>query len=133
VARAGAGECDLVMHGVFAGEPRGAYRLANGMIRSDRIGDPLTTEAVVRAGASTPGQEVTYSCAPPGSGQRLGVDRDQDGFFDRDELDAGIDPADPSSVPPGATTSTTSTTVATTSTTTSTLPVGFHAILGRKL
>lgn len=32
-----------------------------------------------------------------------GVDRDEDGFLDRDELDAGSDPADATSVPPAAT------------------------------
>jgi hypothetical protein len=32
---------------------------------------------------------------------RIGVDRDEDGFFDRDEIDAGSDPADPSSIPGG--------------------------------
>ncbi len=38
---------------------------------------------------------------PPGSGRRIGVDRDEDGFFDRNELDAGTDPADPASLPGG--------------------------------
>ena len=36
---------------------------------------------------------------PPGSGARIGVDRDDDGVLDRDELDAGTDPADPHSTP----------------------------------
>ena len=36
---------------------------------------------------------------PPGSGTRIGVDRDEDGFLDRNELDAGTDPADPDSFP----------------------------------
>jgi len=36
---------------------------------------------------------------PPGSGIRIGIDRDLDGFYDRDELDAGSDPADPASRP----------------------------------
>jgi hypothetical protein len=34
---------------------------------------------------------------PPGTGTRLGIDRDGDGRRDRDELDAGTDPADPTS------------------------------------
>jgi hypothetical protein len=53
----------------------------------------------------------------------VGVDRDLDGFFDRDELDAGSDPADPGSIPPGGTTTTTTTTVPGSTTTTTTLPV----------
>jgi hypothetical protein len=36
---------------------------------------------------------------PPGNGLRAGIDRDEDGYFDRDELDAGSDPADPNSTP----------------------------------
>jgi hypothetical protein len=59
---------------------------------------------------------------PPGSGTRIGVDRDGDGFFDRTELDAGSNPADPGSIPGGTTTTTTTTTSTTTSTTTTTLP-----------
>src|SRR5207249_3815272 len=57
---------------------------------------------------------------PPGSGQRVGIDRDEDGFFDRDELDAGSDPADAASIPGGGptTTSITTTTTSTSSTTT---------------
>jgi len=34
-----------------------------------------------------------------GSGERIGIDRDEDGIFDRDELDACSDPANAASVP----------------------------------
>jgi len=40
---------------------------------------------------------------PVGSGDRMGIDRDEDGYFDRDELDAGSNPADPLSIPMAAT------------------------------
>lgn len=36
---------------------------------------------------------------PPGSGGRIGVDRDEDTYLDGDERDAGSDPGDPASVP----------------------------------
>jgi hypothetical protein len=42
---------------------------------------------------------VTYTCVPPGSGQRIGVDRDGDGFWDGDERAAHADPADPADTP----------------------------------
>ncbi len=45
------------------------------------------------------GAEVTFTLVPAGSESRIGVDRDEDGFFDRDELDAGSNPADPASTP----------------------------------
>ena len=42
---------------------------------------------------------MTYTCTPPGSGERLGVDRDGDGAWDGDERAAHTDPADPASRP----------------------------------
>jgi len=90
-------ECDLVVKGTIAGEQRGAW-LTGGLVQTDRDGETLT-DAAVRALANTPGQELTFTCVPPGSGERIGIDRDDDGAYDRDELDAGTDPADPNSFP----------------------------------
>ena len=93
-------ECDLVVKGTVGGEARGwVYQPASGQMRSDRASEPLLTPAQLEALAETPGQDLTYTCAPPGSGVRIGVDRDEDGFFDRDELDGGSDPADPGDTP----------------------------------
>jgi YVTN family beta-propeller protein len=99
VARAAAGECDVVVKGVVAGEARGFVRQPGGLFVSDRADELPLSDAAVRALAATPGQALTYTCVPPGEGQRVGVDRDLDGFYDRDELDAGSDPADPNSFP----------------------------------
>lgn len=55
------------------------------------LGDLLDLAAI--------GTEVTFTAVPVGCEMRLGVDRDLDGFFDRDELDAGSDPGDPESTP----------------------------------
>jgi DNA-binding beta-propeller fold protein YncE len=99
--RAAAGDCDLIAKGMLAGEARGWVRLSDGTFQSDREAEVPIGDSALRAVASTAGQEVTYTCVPPGSGMRAGVDRDQDGVFDRDELDAGSDPADPQSVPSG--------------------------------
>jgi len=94
-------QCNLVVKGTIAGEQRGAW-LTGGSFQTDRDVETLS-DAALRALASTAGQELTYTCVPPGSGERIGVDRDEDGFFDRDELDAGSDPANPNSVPGGPT------------------------------
>jgi len=101
VGAPGARECDLVVKGVVDGETRGwVYRPEVDGYRSDRSAELLATEAALRALAAG-GATLTYTCAPPGSGSRMGVDRDDDGFFDRDEIDQGSDPADPRSFPGG--------------------------------
>ncbi len=104
IARAALNECDLTVKGTVSGQARGWYRTAAGTFRSDRVAEPLLSDGGLtglRTRANTAGQELTYTCVPPGSGLRVGIDRDEDGFFDRDELDAGSDPADAASQPLG--------------------------------
>jgi len=96
IARATVGECDVVVKGVQAGEDRG-WLLVGGTFQSDRL-TQTNTDAELRTQAAG-GEPRTYTCVPPGSGERIGVDRDEDGAYDADELDAGSDPADPSSTP----------------------------------
>ncbi len=123
-ARADLGECDLAVQGVVGGLARGAVRLANGTFQMDRQAEAPLDDGSLRALAATPGQPLTFTCVPPGSGSRVGVDRDEDGTFDRDELDAGTDPADPQSYPgaPPTTTTVSSTSTTTSTVTTTTLP-----------
>jgi hypothetical protein len=42
---------------------------------------------------AAPGAEQTYTIVPRGTGWRIGIDRDADGYPDRDEIDFGSDPA----------------------------------------
>src|SRR5262249_25481690 len=97
-ARAAAGDCDLVVKGAA----RGWLLVAGGLFVADRAADAPVPDATLRALAATPGQELTFTCVPPGSGTRVGRDRDEDGFLDRAEMDAGTDPADAASHPSGA-------------------------------
>jgi hypothetical protein len=65
------------------------------------------------------------------------VDRDEDMFLDRTEIDAGSDPADPSSIPGGPTTTSTTSTTTTTgpgssTTTSTTMPAGGLVLIQTK-
>ncbi len=102
-------ECDVVVKGTVSGEARGWLRQSNGTFISDRASEAAISDSALRAFASVPGQELTYTCVPPGSGTRIGIDRDEDGFRDRTEIDAGTDPANPASFPGGPTTTPTAT------------------------
>ena len=67
--------------------------------RTDHRALPAITDAALRRVATELGHPVTYTCVPLGSGVRIGVDRDGDGFWDGDERDAHSDPADLTSTP----------------------------------
>jgi hypothetical protein len=96
--RADAGECDLVAKTELGGVEVGFVYAGAGAFRRDRRFLPPISEAWLRLLAVS-GHPVTYTCTPPGSGRRVGVDRDGDGAWDGDERAAGTDPADPSSTP----------------------------------
>jgi hypothetical protein len=72
-------ECDLIVKGSIAGVQRGALLLANGQFRTDK--NELFSDATLRALVNTEGP-LTYTCVPPGSGTRMGIDRDEDGVLD---------------------------------------------------
>ena len=100
IARAGAGDCDLVAHGVLDGAMRGwLYDPAARAFRPDRAAEPAVDATTLRAQAKRAGQERTLTCVPPGAGPHRALDRDADGALDRDELDAGSDPASAASRP----------------------------------
>ncbi|MDX2166512.1 MAG: hypothetical protein SF182_05590 [Deltaproteobacteria bacterium] len=99
IARAAAGECDLIVKGNVAGTPRGWYRDGSGNFVSDKTSEGAISDGTLRAKAAIAGQELTYTAMPLGSAVRAGVDRDEDGFRDADELAAGSDPSDPNSTP----------------------------------
>lgn len=92
----------LVVKGRQAGLVRGyAWVPTSSHFQSDRAAETLAQSALQSAGAS--GNELTFTVVPKGSETRIGIDRDLDGYLDRDELDAGTDPADANSRPGGCT------------------------------
>jgi len=63
-------ECDLVAHAVEAGVRRGyAFDPASSVFKA--ADGSTRTDAALRGVAATQGQEVTYTCTPPGSGKRI--------------------------------------------------------------
>ena len=82
-------ECDLIAKLNEGGRERGYLREAGGLFKPDDNGSPID-DAALRAKAAVAGQEVTYTCAPPGSGYRMGIDRDDDLLLDGVETDSGI-------------------------------------------
>ena len=78
--------------------PRRVARLERDRAQLEREADAARKLAEQAQMLMRPGV-FTITAVPPGSGQRIGVDRDLDGFLDRDEIDAGSNPADPLSKP----------------------------------
>ncbi len=98
-SRADAGECDLVAKGRIGLQEVGFLYLGSGRFEGDHQGLPHVPDLILRVTVIATGGELTYTCTPPGSGQRIGLDRDLDGYLDGDERAAGSDPADPLSTP----------------------------------
>ena len=78
-------ECDLVVKGNVSSAPRGW--VFNGTDFDDDLGGTIT-DAALRALAATDGP-FTYTCVPPGSGERLGIDRDEDALLNGVETNTG--------------------------------------------
>ena len=83
-------ECDLVAQLREAGVAR-AYLYHPGTARflPDHPGASVT-DAALRDEAQVPGQELTYTCVPPGSGARMALDRDEDGLLNGVETGTGV-------------------------------------------
>jgi DNA-binding beta-propeller fold protein YncE len=99
VASAEAGQCDLVAKGRIAENEVGLLYLGGGRFQLDRRAVPAISDRDLRRLVTASASELTYTCVPPGSGRRIGIDRDLDGALDGDERAAGSDPADPTSTP----------------------------------
>src|SRR6185436_5772038 len=87
---------DLIAKSSQAGSERGwFYDRSAGLFQSDRRNESVSAEGLIALADA--GSEITFTLVAQGTGQRLGIDRDSDGVYDSDELDAGTNPADPQS------------------------------------
>lgn len=87
----------LIVKGMQAAEARGYYYLGDGVFQSDRMDETIAAAPLLAA--AMPGSELTYMMVTLDARIRMGVDRDQDSHFDRDELDNCSDPENALSTP----------------------------------
>jgi DNA-binding beta-propeller fold protein YncE len=95
---ADAGKVGWVAKGIQEHQQRGyVYQPETGLFQGDRRNEqisPMSLRFKAKAGS-----ELTLTMVPKGTEWRIGVDRDEDGFLDRDELDHCADPSDSASQP----------------------------------
>jgi YVTN family beta-propeller protein len=99
LAQANLNTCDVVVKGIVGGRQAGFHYLGGNNFETDRDGESSVNKTALLALANTPGQELTFTAVPGGSGQRIGVDQDGDGVRDQTEREGNADPADPNSTP----------------------------------
>ncbi|HEX7878354.1 MAG TPA: FlgD immunoglobulin-like domain containing protein [Candidatus Eisenbacteria bacterium] len=97
ITQADIGNIDLMVKGKVGGLARGYRYIGGNQFESDALGDGFVHKDTLHAWAGA-GSELTYTGLPPGCGMKA-IDRDGDSFRDRDELNAGSDPANPESTP----------------------------------
>ena len=82
-------ECQLIVKGVVGGTQRGWLYLGGDQFDPDVAAEPVWSRAELEAEASVPGQPLTFTCVPPGSGVRMGINRDGDPQLDGDDATPG--------------------------------------------
>jgi len=84
VPEAQAGNCDLIVRGIYGGVPRSFLRLSNGMFQPDSLSEaPVTLQTLING--VTAGAELTFMGVPPGEGPLFATDRDGNGIMNDDE------------------------------------------------
>jgi YVTN family beta-propeller protein len=85
LARADQGECDVVAKSTIVNEELGFLYIGNEQFLASKQALGVLPKAVLLTLTQALSQSVTFTCAPPGSGERIGIDRDEDGIRDGDE------------------------------------------------
>jgi hypothetical protein len=76
-------ECELVAKAVLGNQAMGWVMNRSGSFIPDRVGDEVVTRAALLTKVGAAGSAVTFTCAPPGNGTRMGIDRDGNSVLDR--------------------------------------------------
>jgi YVTN family beta-propeller protein len=84
MAQATAGNCDLVVRGLFGGNPHGFLFSGNGLFQTDKQGEPpVSLQTLLQsAGARA---ELTFTGVPVGAGRRNSIDRNENNVLNGDE------------------------------------------------
>lgn len=80
--RADLGECDLVAR---SNSNEGFLYIGGNTFKTSKSSNDLITGGQINAMVND-GAIITYTCTPPGSGNRIALDRDEDGVLDGDEI-----------------------------------------------
>lgn len=86
---------ELVAHFPVDGVQRGARYQGSDTFERDTTGGAITTDALLAS--VDEGGTAIFTVVAAGTAQRIALDRDQDTYYDYDEVLAGSDPADPTS------------------------------------
>src|SRR5206468_4760825 len=90
------GRVDLIAQGVKDGLNRNwFYDAQNGLFRSERVSEFASLADLLAL--AVPERELLFMLVPRGAGRRIAIDRDDDGYPDRTEMELGFDPLNGSS------------------------------------
>jgi DNA-binding beta-propeller fold protein YncE len=89
IARAEAGDCDLVVKGRLGLglRERGWLYVGGGKLQPDRSWAALVGATALRNEVDKKKESLTFTCAPLGTGHRIALDRDRDGALDGDDCE----------------------------------------------
>ncbi len=90
---------ELILVGRFGGEERGFLHVSGKNYTQD-INDSATISLDTIIAERQESDALTFTIVPAGTGERMALDRDGDGYYNKTELIDGSDPADPASFGP---------------------------------
>jgi YVTN family beta-propeller protein len=84
LAQAAAGNCDVVVRGLYNGIPRGFLFTGGGLFQTDKQGEaPASLQTLLQAAGTR--AELTFMGVPLGAGRRNSIDRNENGTLNGDE------------------------------------------------
>jgi YVTN family beta-propeller protein len=84
IQQAGAGNCDLIVRGLYGGSSRGFLRLSDGTFQPDSLSEAAISLQTLLNAVGT-GAELTFMGVPVGEGRLFALDRNGNGILNDDE------------------------------------------------